>query len=312
VDAFEHNLFKEVLAKVANVEICYKATEFYVDYEPLKLNDLLLSVVDRLDHTRVVTLVRKLGHLAVIKQYLLKVQNLNILAVNVAINEQYVEEEDFNNLRNSIQSFENIDTLSLAKTLEKHNLIEFRRIAAHLYNLNGRSDISMELSKNDQLWKDAIETAASSKKTELCENLLRFFVEKGRKDCFAATLYSCYDYLSPDVVLELSWRANMTDYAMPYMVQVMKEFGTALKQLNAVNRSPHSSFSAAPEGFVPVGMIQQQIPAPQMYSSVLPMPGHMGVSPMHMTMQPGMQPGFLPPGTIPMGSPAPTGSFQWQ
>ena len=34
----------------------------------------------------------------------------------------------------------------------------------------------------------------------------------------------CYDLLSPDVVLELSWRHNLIDFAMPYIVQVLKEY----------------------------------------------------------------------------------------
>lgn len=30
----------------------------------------------------------------------------------------------------------------------------------------------------------------------------------------------CYDLLRPDVILELSWRHKITDFAMPYMIQV--------------------------------------------------------------------------------------------
>lgn len=36
-------------------------------------------------------------------------------------------------LRTSIDAFDNFDTIALAQQLEKHELTEFRRIAAYLY-----------------------------------------------------------------------------------------------------------------------------------------------------------------------------------
>ena len=39
-------------------------------------------------------------------------------------------------------------------------------------------------------------------------------------------LYMCYDLLEPDVVLELAWRNNLMDFAMPFMIQYMKELNT--------------------------------------------------------------------------------------
>jgi clathrin heavy chain len=42
------------------------------------------------------------------------------------------------------------------------------------------------------MYKDAIDTAAESGDTELAEELLRFFVNIGDKECFCATLYTTY------------------------------------------------------------------------------------------------------------------------
>ena len=42
------------LFQVANIEIYYKALQFYLDYKPLLLNDLLLVLTPRMDHTRAV------------------------------------------------------------------------------------------------------------------------------------------------------------------------------------------------------------------------------------------------------------------
>lgn len=74
--------------------------------------------------------------------------------------------------------------------------------------------------------QDAMLYAAESKDAELAETLLQWFLEEGRKECFAACLFASYDLLHPDVVLELAWRHNIMDFAMPYFIQVMREYLT--------------------------------------------------------------------------------------
>lgn len=56
-------------------------------------------------------------------------------------------------LRASIDGYDNFDTIGLAQRLEKHELIEFRRIAAYLYKGNNRWRQSVELCKKDKLYK---------------------------------------------------------------------------------------------------------------------------------------------------------------
>ena len=60
---------------------------------------------------------------------------LNVEAVNDAYNGLLIEEEDYNTLRDSIDSFDNFNNVVLAQQLEKHELLEFRRLAAHLYKV---------------------------------------------------------------------------------------------------------------------------------------------------------------------------------
>lgn len=165
------------------------------------------------------------------KPYLKSVQNLNNKAINEALNDLLIEEEDFAELRKSIDAFDNFDTIALALRLEKHELIEFRRIAAYLYKSNNRWKQSVELCKRDGLYKDAMEYAAESRSAELAEELLSWFLENKKHGCFAACLFQCYDLLRPDVVLELAWRHKIMDFAMPYMIQTMCEMRTQLDQL---------------------------------------------------------------------------------
>ncbi|KAH9975866.1 clathrin heavy chain 1 [Lactifluus volemus] len=198
-DAWDHNQFKEVIVRVANVEIYYKALSFYLQEQPTLLTDLLSVLIPRIDHSRVVRMFRQVDHIPLIRSYLIAVQHLNIEAVNDAYNDLLIEEEDYKTLRDSIDSFDNFDNTGLARRLEKHELLEFRRLAAHLYKKNGRWEESVSLSKQDKLYKDAMITASVSGSTEIAEELLSYFVVIGNKECFAALLYICFDLLRSDV-----------------------------------------------------------------------------------------------------------------
>lgn len=151
--AWKESLFKDVITKVANIELYYKALQFYLDNKPLLINDLLIVLTPRMDHTRGVSFFQKAGHLSLVKPYLRSVQNHNNKAINEALNNLLIDEEDYNGLRASIDAFDNFDNIQLAQQLEKHELIEFRRIAAYLYKGNNRWKQSVELCKKDNLYK---------------------------------------------------------------------------------------------------------------------------------------------------------------
>lgn len=71
-----------------------------------------------------------------------------------------------------------------------------------------------------------MEYAAESRQPEIAEELIAYFLDNQLFECFAAALYQCYDLLHPDVILELAWKHNIMDFAMPYMVQVLREYTT--------------------------------------------------------------------------------------
>lgn len=230
-DAWKESHFKDIITKVANIELYYRALQFYLDYKPLLLNDLLVALTPRMDHTRAVTFFHKINHIALVKPYLRAVQNNNNKAVNEALNNLLIEEEDFQGLRASIEAFDHFDNIGLAQRLEKHPLIEFRRIGAYLYKGNNRWKQSVDLCKKDNLFKDAMLYACESRNTEIAEELLDWFLENKNKDCFTACLFQCYDLLRPDVIMELAWKHNILDYAMPYLIQVMREYTMKVDQL---------------------------------------------------------------------------------
>merc|ERR1711972_802554 len=128
----------------------------------MQVNALLNTIAPKVDHARVVQRARKAGHLALILPYLKAVQSHNIAAVNEAINELYADAEQYEELRQSIEEFDNFDQIALAQRLEKHELIEMRRIATLVYKKNKRFKQSIDLSKEDKMYKDAMETARDS------------------------------------------------------------------------------------------------------------------------------------------------------
>ena len=130
-----------------------------------------------------------------------------------------------------MDNFDNFDNIELAQRLEKHGLLEFRRIAAHLYKRNKKWKRSMEVSKKDKIYKDAMEAAYESRDLAVVEQLLDFFITNGQKDQFALCLYICYDLLHPDVVLEKAWKHGLNEFAMPFFIQVAKEMNSKMEKL---------------------------------------------------------------------------------
>jgi clathrin heavy chain len=229
--ACSHDLFLECAQKVRNAEVYYKAIAFCVEQQPLQLNRLLQVLTPNLDHSRVTHQLRKLENLPLALPYLRDVQKENLTAVNDAVNELCVDDEDYDALRSSINDFDNFDHIALAQKVEKHELLEFRRIAATIYKKHKRWEKSVQLSKADKMYKDAIDTCSASGDAALVEDLLRFFVDVCDKECFCATLYTCYKIVTPDVALELAWRSDYVDFAMPYVIQYARHLHDTIAEL---------------------------------------------------------------------------------
>lgn len=67
--------------------------------------------------------------------------------------------------------------------IEKHELLEMRRVAAYIYKKAGRWKQSVALSKRDNIYKDAMKTASQSGDRELAQELLVYFIEKVNIPC---------------------------------------------------------------------------------------------------------------------------------
>jgi clathrin heavy chain len=225
---FKHDLFTQTLHKVANLSLFNEAIHFYIQELPERVNDMLKVISGRIDLSTTVYEIRKTGYLSLFLPFLKSVQSANNYDVNEALNEVFLEEEDADALKTSILEYASFDQISLAKKIENHQLLELRRISALVYRKNKKFPQSIDISKNLEFYKDAIETAFESENQQICEELLKFFASTSNKECFCSCLYTCYDLIKPDVAMEYAWRYNLNEFLMPYMIQHTKEMQSRL------------------------------------------------------------------------------------
>ena len=51
------------------------------------------------------------------------------------------------------------------------------------------------------------------------------------KEAFGALLFTCFDLLKPDLVMEKAWRAGWSDVAMPYFCQTTRDMNAKINML---------------------------------------------------------------------------------
>lgn len=232
--AFDHSSFKEIIVKAPNLEIYYKAINFYLTENPSLLVDLLSVLAPKLDLPRVVRIFVKSDNLPLVKPFLISVLEKNNSVVNTAYHDLLIEEEDYKSLNSSIENETNnrFNKLDLAERLENHDLVFFRQISATLYTKEKKFNKAISILKNDKLWADLIKTATLSKSTKIAHELLDYFVETGNRECFVALLYTAYEYISYDYVLELSWLHDLSNFIKPYEISITYETQKKIKEVH--------------------------------------------------------------------------------
>lgn len=282
--AWKHDQFCQNIVNVANHDLWYKSVLFYLEEEPMLLCDLLKLLGQKIDLTKVVQTMKRTGHIALITSFLESVQGQNISAVNEALNEIYLENQDFEKLRQSIKEYDSFESVDLASGLENHELLECRRIAALLYRKNKKYNKSIDLSKKDDLYQDAMETVAESKDPALAEELLRFIMTRKDKELIGAMLYNCYELIKPDVAMEVGWRCGLQEFVMPYFIQFMRDMSVKVegvqKNTEAIQKKEEAKAEEAANRPLDMGMeMGMMFPGMNMNqgpAAIMPAPGSMG------------------------------------
>lgn len=63
------------------------------------MNELLKSLTTKIDVSKVVSVMKKTGFLALIQPFMKSVQNVNNKELNEALNDLYLEQEDYDSLK---------------------------------------------------------------------------------------------------------------------------------------------------------------------------------------------------------------------
>jgi clathrin heavy chain len=301
-NAWDNDIFLDAITKVRNAELMYKAVNYYLTTHPKLFTRLMEVMEENIDHSRVVSQLRRTGDWALQlgQDYLKSVQKNNLSPVNEALNELFVEDEDYEALRKSIDSFSNFNMIALASKLATHELLEFRRISAYVYRCNKKWTQSIDLSKNDRMWKDCIDTANESGDGEIIENLLRFFCDSSEKECFCATLYTCFGHISPDVAIELGWLNGYHNFIMPFLIQTFRRTHKRLETLEKRTAPPKEEDQqhGIAETYGNLAGFGGTLMLENGPSMGMPMPG-MGGPDMSGFGAPGMPGGMMPNGGMP-------------
>ena len=72
--AFRHDVFCQSIVKVSNHDLFYKSIIFYLEEEPMSLNDLLNLIVAKIDLAKCVSVMKKTGNIALIEPFLKSAQ----------------------------------------------------------------------------------------------------------------------------------------------------------------------------------------------------------------------------------------------
>ena len=147
--AFKHEQFCMSISKVSNHDLFYRAIIFYLEEDPMLLNDLLNLIKSKIDLAKCVNVMKKTGYILLIEPFLKGCQSQNVAAVNEALNQIYLEKQDYQALTASIKDFDSFESIDLAQKLEDHEYSECRRISALLYRKQKKYLKSIELSKRD-------------------------------------------------------------------------------------------------------------------------------------------------------------------
>lgn len=125
-----------------------------------------------------------------------------------------------------------------------------RRSAVTLYAALKKYDEGIQYAVKNRFYDEASTCAAASENGEKCEAMLRMICskefpdEKIRKEIFAVAVSRVDKMVRADVVLELAWRFQMIDFAMPYLIGNMRHMSEKIAHLE--ERVKANELRAAP------------------------------------------------------------------
>ncbi|EDO05779.1 uncharacterized protein BBOV_IV001820 [Babesia bovis T2Bo] len=237
--AWDEKLFFETAATANNPEALYKAIHFCIQCKPLLLSRLLACAKGRVDAVRVVKILRNAGCLGLARNYLEQVADKTSGAVNDALFEIYVEEEECELLERSLEKLTTFDQAKLCAMLQEHRLPKMRSIAAQLYIQSRDFGKAAVIYRRNGDYVDAIMGVQTSRSESLAMDMVRYFVDQGLLEEFLVCLIVNYSLLDPADVLEYAWLHKVDmDILVPFLSHTIRTVSKAVSRPAAVQRPP--------------------------------------------------------------------------
>jgi len=202
---------------------------------------LLIAVAHKVDHQNIVEIVKKESTLATVREYLMYCQDMNNEFINEALIELFISDNDHKSLRNQVENYENFNKLKLANKLKDHENEEFRKIAAYLFMKSDDFDTALDMCKKNEFDKDAMVIAKTSKNTKVVTDLLNYFIENKKDDCFGESLFVCYDYIPTETALDMAYKNKLMDQTMPFICKRTKETNDRISKLEETEKKRESA-----------------------------------------------------------------------
>lgn len=161
--------------------------------------------------------------ISIIQEFLESISEENIQVVNEALINLYIEKMEVDKLMKLILTCDNYDQTSLSARLEKHPVNDLRKLAVKILDKNSNYQQALSICQKEMLIDEAILVVYKSGNVALIEELLEFLLINNKRENFVACLYTCYEFLRPDTVMEMAWKHNCLDATMPFFIQSLRD-----------------------------------------------------------------------------------------
>ena len=207
--------------------------------------------------------MRKRDHLALVKPYLAQAQTNNLQAVNDAVNELCIEEEDYEALRNSIDLYDNFDQISWrcgASRTSSSSFAESPGTSTRKQALEAERG-AREAGRAVQGRDGGVRALGGQRAAEA---LLKYFIDESNKECLRR-LYTATTCCSSVPCSSCAVDARLDGAkSMPYMIQFMREYSGKVDALIADKKDRNQEQAEAEKEAVKEQMNQN------LYAQLLP------------------------------------------
>ncbi|OII73554.1 uncharacterized protein cubi_03352 [Cryptosporidium ubiquitum] len=169
--------------------------------------------------------------ISIIQEFLESISEENIQVVNEALINLYIEKMEVEKLMKLILTCDNYDQANLSARLENHPVNDLRKLAVKILDKNSNYQQALSICQKEMLIDEAILVVYKSGNVALIEELLEFLLSNNKKENFVACLYTCYEFLRPDTVMEMAWKHNCLDATMPFFIQSLRDMSNRIEVL---------------------------------------------------------------------------------